>query len=392
MKEKCNKVINIFFVSAIIMYLVFCLVKSIVKPKDIIYSENRYAERYSSFSFDKYISKEIQDNIEKVISDQLVFSGKLRSLNNISQAYIVRKYIDFFINDNDLKYLNYKGISFYGKDNLVYYFKNLDNLKEYYCNKANNYNSLIKKYENLDFYFYYIEKDTDIDFNTNEKIGIYEFLEQILNTNNISKFEINNFDEYKEYFYKTDHHWNYKGSYKGYKDILKLLNNIDQPLEGKEVNLNIKWSGSKATSSVFNRIMTDDFIAYKFDYPKMNILVNGKEEDYGLQNEYLNRNLTSNITYAMFYGGDAGEIIFDTEDKSKENIMIIRESYDNAILKLIASHYGTTVSIDLRNYKYCMEKEFDFDDYIKKYNISKVLFIGNVDFYTMEEFMIKGVE
>lgn len=392
MKEKICKIINVLFVFGIIIYLIASLIRSIIKPKDIIENENRYAEKYTDFSIYNYINKNVQDNIEKVLSDQLIFSGRLRSLNNISKAYMVRNYTNIGLEDNDLEYLNYGGIALYGKENLIYYYMQLDDLKDNYYNKAINYNSLIEKYKDLDIYFYYIEKDTDINFSSNEKMGIYEYLKQILNTNNISKFEINSFDEFKEYFYKTDHHWNYKGSYKGYEEVLKLLNNSDQPLEGEEVNLNIKWSGSKANGSTFRGVMTDDFIAYKFDFPNMKIFVNGVEANYGQQEEYLSKILTDDISYGAFYGWDTGEIIFDTEDESKENIMVIGESHDNAILKLLASHYGKTISIDLRNYKYYMGKNFNFDEYIKKYNISKVLFIGSVNFYAMSEFIIEGVE
>ena len=94
--------------------------------------------------------------------------------------------------------------------------------------------------------------------------------------------------------------------------------------------------------------------------------------------------------YGNYYGGDDGEIIFSTNNKKLDNILIIGESYDNAILKLLEEKFKTTISIDLRNYNHYMKKDFDFDYYVKKYKIDKVLFIGNVDFYTMSQFMINN--
>ena len=38
-----------------------------------------------------------------------------------------------------------------------------------------------KKYKNIDFYLYYIEKDTDINFDTNEKMGTYEYIKGATN-------------------------------------------------------------------------------------------------------------------------------------------------------------------------------------------------------------------
>lgn len=389
-EEQIILVINSIFVFGIILFLSACLIRSIIRPKKILDGENRYAEQYSDINFKNFMNKKAQDKIESVLSDQLILSGRLRSYNNMIKATTVKQYFNLFLTDNDFKYLNSDGIAFYGKKNLVYYYRDLDKLKESLDNKANNYNELIKNHKNTQIYFYYIEKDTDINFLTNEKVGIYEYLEEKLNTKNISKFKINNFEEYKKYFYETDHHWNYIGSYKGYKEVLKLLGINDQPLIGDKKCLNIYWSGSKAGQSIYKNILKENFCAYKFDYGDMKITINGKENDYGQQKQYFEKNHPKDISYGKFYGWDDGEIIFDTNNESKDNIMIIGESYDNAILKLLAKHFNKTISIDLRNYKAQMGKDFNFEQYLKEYNIQKVLFIGNVDFYTMSEFMIEG--
>lgn len=42
------------------------------------------------------------------------------------------------------------------------------------------------------------------------------------------------------------------------------------------------------------------------------------------------------LSYGAFYGGDDGEIIFDTGRTDRGNLLVIGESYDNAILKLLA--------------------------------------------------------
>lgn len=66
--------------------------------------------------------------------------------------------------------------------------------------------------------------------------------------------------------------------------------------------------------------------------------------------------------------------------------MIIGESYDNAILKLISTHYNKTFSIDLRHYERQFGKKFNYLEYIKKNNINKTLLIGNIDFYRSQDF------
>lgn len=389
-KAKIKQLINIMFLMCIFIYILFSLIKSFVKPNGIIEMENRYANKYDSISLKKYVNGTMQSNIENTLSDQVMLSSILRKGNNYIKGLLLKKYVDLYYKKYELDYLNVGDINFYGSENLVYYHRDLNNISQYLDKKIENYNSFVDKNKYVDVYLYYIEKDTDINFKTDKKIDIFAYIQKRLNNIKTSKFEIDNFEDFKEYFYKTDHHWNYKGSYKAYNEVLDLMN-ISNPVNYvDEICLNKSFSGSKASASVFNKIMKDDFCAYKFNFSNLDITVNGEKKDYGTQTEFFNNTTNLNINYGNFYGWDDGEVIFKNNNSdSKDSLLIIGESYDNAILKLLAEKYYTTVSIDLRNYKYYMKKDFDFQYYKQKYNINKVLFIGNVDFYVMDEFMVK---
>ena len=133
----------------------------------------------------------------------------------------------------------------------------------------------------------------------------------------------------------------------------------------------------------------DKFYVYVFDYVPMKIIINGEKGEYGNQGEFLKNKdiaLEFNLKYGTFYGGDEGEIIFDTGRKDRPNILIFGDSFDNAILKLIAGHFSKTYSIDLRHYKDCLGKPFSIDEYMKMHKIDKVLFIGNYDLFSQEPF------
>ena len=133
----------------------------------------------------------------------------------------------------------------------------------------------------------------------------------------------------------------------------------------------------------------DKFYVYVFDYVPMKIIINGEKGEYGNQGEFLKNKdiaLEFNLKYGTFYGGDEGEIIFDTGRKDRPNILIFGDSFDNAILKLIAGHFNKTYSIDLRHYKDCLGKPFSIDEYMKTHIIDKVLFIGTQGFFKQKEF------
>ena len=76
--------------------------------------------------------------------------------------------------------------------------------------------------------------------------------------------------------------------------------------------------------------------------------------------------------------------------QDRENVLVIGESYDNAILKLLASHFGRTYSVDLRYYRNYLGSDFSLSDYLRRNSITKVLLIGNVDYYISPDFALEN--
>ena len=71
-------------------------------------------------------------------------------------------------------------------------------------------------------------------------------------------------------------------------------------------------------------------------------------------------------------------------------LLVIGESFDNALLKLLASEFENLYSIDLRNYETDVGKPFDLASYAAEHEIDSVLLIGNLDFWKMDEFLLGG--
>ena len=121
----------------------------------------------------------------------------------------------------------------------------------------------------------------------------------------------------------------------------------------------------------------------------MEITVNGAAADYGDQDAFLD-GLRDRPTYGDFYGWDNGEVIFSTGRTDREDLLVIGESYDNAVLKLLASHFDHTYAVDLRYYEAHMGEEFRFSEYVEEHGITQVLLIGNLDYFAMSEFCLEG--
>jgi len=390
--KKAIKLVNSLFIAAIIVIFLVSLVRTVFFPKDINYYENRYSEKIILPSVSNIVDMTFQDSIENALADQIPKAQVMKKYYNITITETLRSMVHPILKLRENTYVNYMGLMLFNSDHIMYSCYNTDEKKVFFDAKAENYNSVISSHPELDFYAYYIEKDTDINFESGEKNGAGEYMLSLLQIpeNNKAVFEINNYPEFREYFYRTDHHWNYKGSYKAYTELLTLLDITTPPIEHVgEITLTDNFSGSKA-ASIGSDMFGEDFTVYTFDYPEISITINGEAaSDYGMQDDVFRGVLPENVSYGTYYGGDHGEIIFDSGNADRENILIIGESYDNALLKLLASHFDTTYSIDLRNYEHFMGKLFDLDEYISEIDIDKVLFIGNIDFYILNDFMLE---
>lgn len=389
--DRIKRWLNCSFIVLIIVFLVINAVRAIGYPKDMNYYENRYSEKIAPFSLSSYLDTSYQDQFENGMMDQVIFSQRYKKAYNTISSYYLQQVMKPILKKNPERYISYMGKQIFGGDYITYYIRQLEDMTSQLDEKIDNYNSYYEKMPELDFYLYYIEKDTDINFETNKKTGVYEYMQErlLFPKTQTSKFKIDNFEEFSSYFYKTDHHWNYKGAYLAYTEILELLGVTDSVMlpQGTE-EISYTFSGSKAAGTGA-AAFREHFVAYRFEYPDMKIQIDGEEvADYGNQDAYFEHEM-SDISYGKFYGGDDGEIIFDLEQPEKENILLIGESYDNAILKLVASHFNRTYSVDLRNYESELGKEFSFMEYVREHDISKVLLIGNVDYFVMDKFMLE---
>ena len=257
-----------------------------------------------------------------------------------------------------------------------------DNELKSYERHVSNYNRLN---ELADVYYYFIPSYNTIDFETGERVVDAEGMlkTDLKGERMLGSLEINGYEDYKKYFYKTDHHWNHAGSYEGYLGIAKMLG-IDNPVGEPELLTNHDiFYGSHANAILYYDIK-EEFDYYDFEFPEHDTYVNGKKSEYGNLEKYKNHDYADKNPamgyYEYVYGGNNGEVIFDYHNPGTGNLLIISNSYGNAVKNLIAQHFDKTYAVDLRNYKKAMGKDFVAREYIEEHGISKVLVILTLSF------------
>lgn len=335
-------------------------------------AENRTSYKIEKPSFDKIISREYQDDLEIAIGDQMLKYNYFKKFYSRLSGFVNLKTISLFNMNANKKYINLKNIQLIG-NSLVYGFQDYDGFVSTAKDDVEQINKIIANTK-ANIYLYFVKTDTNFNFEKNEPINPEEYLKENLKLNNerIKTLNFNSYEEYKEYFYSIDHHWNHIGSYKGYLEMADMMN-LDNKLEPEEEVCfnNAKSQGSKISKIGNYNFFKEVFCKYEFKLPEYEIYIDKKLSQYGTATEELKQ--MSDISYANIYGGDYGEILFINKNiNSDRNLLIYSNSFSNAVNKLLASHYKTTYVIDGRHYK-----KVNLVDYIKENNIDDVLIIGN---------------
>lgn len=368
-----NSKLTAGIISALLCLAVFFAgtAKSLLCPVDEIPYENRPADKYIKPGINSYWDKSFQDSVENTLSDQVHAAIKMKKLYNIIDTRVALPVIEKLLNTQG-GYISFRDIYFYG-DALVSKAQPLENKAAALEQCAETLNRRLADTD-AELFLYYVETDKDIDFESGTKVGNYEHLSSMLDipASNIDRLELNSFEQYRENFLHTDHHWNAKGAYLAYLDICKMLH--ISPIESRGLHsIGGIYRGTRAAG--IEGIDAENFTVNIFDYPPMDIFIDGQSvPDYGMQQQFIDGQMQS-FSYGSVFGADCAELAIHTALQG-EKLLVLGDSYDNAIAKALAAGFSETYFIDLRAYA-----NFDLAAYTAEYGIDKVLFIGAVDYF-----------
>lgn len=385
---------NILFLAALVLIFLTGAVSFVRTPKKTSVSENRTLEQFEHFTVGGFMDGSFQDNFENALSDQFMLSEKIRTVYGRAISSLPAFGIDRIACTN--RYLalpnsvDSKRVTFNCEDYIVVLPNTVqqrvyDNIKKY--NKINTEN---------DVYYYLIETYRTYDFEKDENIGDYVSVlqENLKGKYHLGFMENTGYDYHKKYFYKTDHHWNYEGSYKGFLDIVKMFG-IENPSEPTGTFTSEEYFYGSHARTTKNYSYLEKFTIYTFDIPEHDVTINGiGGKKYNHYAEFMDHGYEYNRDlnfYAYVYGNDYGEIVFDFHQPDKPNLLIISNSYSNAINELVAQYFNKTYVVDMRHYEKYAKTEFKYSEYIKKNKIGKTLILGNDGFVADTE-LNQGLE
>lgn len=314
----------------------------------------------------------IKTRLENEITNSFPFYNSLNGLYQNFNYYMN----SFFYKEVPLKTNSDNEYIFYNKENDFYYLENQYS-KDELDKRLDMQVAMFNKLANLDIdmYLYFptrYELTKLKDNNLNSYVDIFK--DKLSLKIKVANMDITSLEQYKNYFYKTDHHWNMNGALAGYYDIMDILGKV--PVDNLEVvnKRERKFYGSMAKSVLNNK--TYDYILdvdKKLDY---DVLVNGKQasEVFKPRQIRLDRDYLYYDYYVQYFNGQYGEICYDYHKDNEENLLILSDSYAWQIDYLIASSFNKTYVVNLRYDKW-KKGDLNLEEYMKKRNIKKVLFL-----------------
>ena len=172
-------------------------------------------------------------------------------------------------------------------------------------------------------------------------------------------------------YFRTDHHWTQRGAYFGYEALMTAMGETPIPLADMTKD---KLSGflgylyNQANVPAYEQFADD----IEYFMPGKNYTVHARAYENGSFVDYEKKIYSfpspgALPTYSLFMGGDHPFARIDTDVKNGKCALIIKDSYANALIPFLTSHYETILVIDPRNFYGTVSElfgEHEIDDVI----------------------------
>ncbi len=192
---------------------------------------------------------------------------------------------------------------------------------------------------------------------------------------------IENFDKMKNYtqlYYKTDHHWTTDGAYKAYEEFLRSKD-MSPPSEKsfKRSLATNKFLGSLYYKNGAQIGKPEDIVMYLKDrpYPLIVKYYDTKKKKTTL---YDAEKLKTKDKYEVFTGGNHTQIKIRTNVDNNKKLLIIKDSYANAMLPFLINNFAEINVVDLRYYTGTI------DEIINNNEITDLLILYNVNTFNTD--------
>lgn len=346
---------------------IFFVIQVITPDNSFSQYENRNLSTKPEFTVDSFISGKYNSSLDSYLSDQFPYRNFWISLK-ASNEYLLGKSenglvhftddytlidtfspVDFTIVDSNLSRID----AFVANIDVPVFLSLIPTQSDIYKYKLNP----LKTYESQEDVLDYIYRGYSSDQSSSMTNITDDSLSMDSDYTLIDVYQ-NLMEHRNEYiYYNTDHHWTSLGAYYAYELMGEAL--AYNPVSLTDLNKQIvstTFQGTTHSKSPIPWIKKDSIITY---YDNQNVLIysHGELID-GLM--YDETKLQNKNQYEYFLGGNPPLVI--VAGTGSGTLLLIRDSYSNALVPFLTPHYESIHMIDLRTNKYSMSEYIDAND------------------------------
>ena len=367
------------FIASLVMF--FALIFIFPRDEMAQIKENRPLSEMPSVSISSILSGEFMEKYEQYLSDNVGFrsfftdlGARIEGLRGITQG----KDGQVITLANGSRLAVYRG-------KIMEIFRSDEAAKQAYINAINSYADILPEKTNM----YVMIVPTQIEFDNSQYATLSDDQKATIDSIYSSLTHAKGIDVYSklaehtdEYIYfRTDHHWTQRGAYYGYLAIAEKIGEKAIPITEME-----RGKASGFLGYLYNQANIPDLASSPDDIeyfiPGENYTLEARISEFGEIADYSARiyNIPKNaeeVRYAVFMGGDHPFAKITTANKNGKCALIIKDSYANALIPLLTSHYETLLVIDPRSYYASVTElfsEYEIDDlFVINYTVATIL-------------------
>jgi len=189
----------------------------------------------------------------------------------------------------------------------------------------------------------------------------------------------------EEYYYRTDHHYNFAGAFAAYRAIITRLQAdgwlAEPPLPQEAirvVTLPEVFAGTRNRQLYYLYPVRERL---QIGYPQPEIAYSKSTNWEPNQMMYdLTPDAAGRVAYGVYMGGDQAETVIRTDRPDRPNLLLFGDSFTNAVEPLLYYHFNETRCVDLRYYY-----SLNLYDYVTEHRPDIVILLrDDLDYATLE--------
>lgn len=344
-------------VRIILFFLVILIIPAFTlfgKKESVSYNENKTLAEMPQLSFESWKSRSFMDGMSDFFSDHFVCREGFIRLKNTADKLIGKDEI--------------KGVYEF-EGSLIQLFRNeTPNITD---RNLRTLNSLAAKAGQTPVYFVPVvtaqeqfKSSLPKYLNLDDESEYIAYCESKLD--GIRTVDIGNAVLGEHYaYYRTDHHWTGNAAYAAYCALGKTLGY--EPRELKAEVLSDSFKGTLYSKTLNESIEADEIIRYGGD-SSATLTVGGKSGPL-----YCPERLAEKDKYLYFLGGNYGICTVTNENSKGGRLLMIKDSYANCLVPLLAEHFAEITLLDTR---YCSQGDIasldlaGYDEIVVLFNVS----------------------